>query len=350
MDKIKNSKRLKNIYPLVYDTNNLVESQYLAQKGKKNRTEIKKFNENICENLTDLYEMLRNESYQPGEYRTKTIYEPKERIIMIAPFYPDRIVHHCIINVMGDIWTKTFINNTYACIKSRGIHKCMEDMHKALTSDRKGTKYCLKIDIKKFYDSVNHEALKNIIRIKISDKQVLNLLDKIIDSNGNDKGLPIGNFTSQYFANLYLSYFDHFMKEDLGIKYYFRYMDDIVILRRSKNELHRILDVMGLYLGTELKLEIKSNWQIFPVDKRSIDYVGYRQNHYGIMLRKSILIRFYKKMSKVSRKYDIKNENDVKHFASSEYGWIIKCSKEHSKYIINKCIHDGTNLIYRTAS
>jgi retron-type reverse transcriptase len=104
---IKDSKRLKNIYPLVYETENLVKSQYNAQKGKKDRPEVKEFNDNILTNLDRLYDMLESESYQPGKYRIKTIYEPKERVIMIAPFFPDRIIHHCIINVLGDVWIKT---------------------------------------------------------------------------------------------------------------------------------------------------------------------------------------------------------------------------------------------------
>ena len=293
------------------------------------------------ENLDKLYDLFVNETYIPGKYRVKTIWDPKEREIMIAPFFPDRIVHHCVIIVLGQHWQHTFIENTYACIKGRGIHKCVEDVHRALVLDQVGTRYCLKIDIKKFYDNVDHEALKKIIRYTIEDPQVLRLLDKIIDSNGKDKGLPIGNFTSQYLANLYLSYFDHFVKEDLRVKYYYRYMDDMVVLDGSKERLHELLDKFGLYLGAELKLEIKANWQIFPVDARGIDYVGFKQNHYDILLRKGILLRFYKKWNEMKDKYQIESEDDFKHIYSSEYGWIIRCSEVHSNFILTKCI--GSN-------
>lgn len=346
-----NSKRLKNIYPLVYATSNLVRSQYNAQKGKGVRSEITRFNSNICENLAKIYDVLVNETFIPGAYRIKIISDPKERVIMIAPFFPDRIIHHCVINVLGDMWTKVFIAQTYACIKGRGTHKCMEDIHKALVTDKKGTKYCLKIDIKKFYDNVDHSALKKIIRYRIADEQMLGLLDKIIDSNGNDKGLPIGNFTSQYLANLYLAYFDHWVKEDLRIKYYYRYMDDIVILHNDKTYLHDLLDKLGLYLGAELKLEIKHNWQIFPVDARGIDYVGFKQNHYGILLRKGILTRFYRKYDRVRKQYKISDETKLKHLFPSEYGWIIRCSEEHSKFIIKNCINNGKTkcIDYRAA-
>nr|DAF67685.1 MAG TPA: hypothetical protein [Caudoviricetes sp.] len=353
------SKMLKNVYHLVYAPENLVRSQYTAQKGKGERKEIDNFNESICENLQDLYNMLVDETYIPGKYREKTIYDPKERVLMIAPFFPDRIVHHCVINVLGRFWASQYIGNTYACIKGRGTHKCMEDVHEALILDKKGTRFCLKIDIRKFYDNVDHATLKKIIRYRIADEQMLRLLDKIIDSNGKDKGLPIGNFTSQYFANLYLAYFDHWVKEKLakliekmfGCKlYYFRYMDDMVFLCESKEALHYILDMVGLYLAAELKVEIKPNWQIFPVDARGIDYVGFKQNHYGILLRKSILKRFFVKLNKVKKKYQIKDETDFKHLFPSEYGWIIRCSEEHSKFIFNNCITNGKRCInYKAA-
>lgn len=333
-------KKMKNVYPLIYSSENLTRSQYTAQKGKKNRNEVKAFNENICENMQKLWEMLHDQTFVPGEYTIKTIYEPKERIIMIAPFFPDRIIHHCVINVLGTHWSHIFIENTYSCIKGRGIHKCMSDVIKALITDPAGTRYCLKIDIKKFYDNVDHAAIKRIIRYTIADDQLLWLLDTIIDSNGKSKGLPIGNYTSQYLANLYLAYFDHWAKEELGIRYYYRYMDDIVVLDGSKERLHYILDMFGLYLGAELKVEIKPNWQIFPVDDRSIDYVGYRMNHYGVLMRKSILMRFYRKLDATRKKYQINDENDIKHLYPSEYGWMIRCSEEHKKFIINKILNN----------
>ena len=344
-------KRIKNVYPLVYSTENLIRSQHTAQKGKKNRGEVKAFNDSFSDKMAFLYEILREETFEPGKYRVKKIYDPKERDIMIAPFFPDRIIHHCLINVLAPHWYHIFIGNTYACIKGRGTHKCMQDVHKALIEDKAGTEYCLKIDIRKFYDNVDHAVLKKILRFTIADESLLRLLDKIIDSNGKEKGLPIGNFTSQYLANLYLSYFDHWVKEYLGVKYYFRYMDDIVVLGENKERLHFLLDAFALYLGAELKVEIKGNWQIFPVDDRSIDYVGFKQNHYGILLRKGILLRFYEKLEATKEKYKIENETDIKHLFPSEYGWIIRCDKEHSDFIFNKCLNNGKNksIEYRAA-
>ena len=306
-------KKLKNIYWLLYTNENLTLSQYTAQKGKSDHSDIKRFNENILENLDALWEMLRYETYEPGEYRIKKIYDPKERDIMIAPFFPDRIIHHCLVNVLGPHWNHIFIANTYSCIKGRGTHKCRRDVGEALKRDKHGTRYCLKIDIRKFYDNIDHAALKRIFRYTIADEQLLRLLDKIVDSNGKEKGLPIGNYTSQYFANLYLAYFDHWMKEAMGVKYYFRYMDDIVVLDGDKDRLHYLLDMMGLYLATELKVEIKPNWQIFPVDDRGIDFVGYKQDHFGVLLRKSILNKFYKKADRIACDTPIRDATDIKH-------------------------------------
>lgn len=153
------SKRLKNVYWLFYSNAVLCKAAYNAQKGKGGRGDIQNFNRHYLENQNNLYDMLVSETYTPGKYRVKKIRDPKERDIMIAPFYPDRIVHHCVIIVLGQHWQHTFIENTYACVKGRGIHKCVEDVHRALVGDPAGTRYCLKIDIRKFYDNVDHEAL-----------------------------------------------------------------------------------------------------------------------------------------------------------------------------------------------
>ena len=352
-------KKLKNVYELLYTNENLCHSQMTAQIGKGDKYEIQRFNENIHDNLFALWEMLAEETYQPGQYKERTIYEPKERVLLIAPFFPDRIIHHCIINVLAPHWTHLFIENTYSCIKGRGIHKCRIDVGHALKRDKKGTRYCLKTDIRKFYDNVHHDSLKRVLRHTIADERLLRLLDKIIDSNGKEIGLPIGNFTSQYFANVYLAYFDHWVKEELGtlVKerfgtrlYYFRYMDDMVFLCGSKEALFYVLDMAGLYLAAELKVEFKDNWQVFPTDVRSIDFVGYKQNHYNVLLRKSILKRLYHKSLKVGKDNPIKDENDIKHLFSSEYGWVIGCSEQHKNQIFNTLINNGSKCFNNRAA
>jgi hypothetical protein len=147
------------------------------------------------------------------------------------------------------------------------------------------TRYCLKFDIRKFYPSINHRVLKVLLRRKFKDQDLLWLLDEIISSA---PGLPIGNYLSQYFANFYLTYFDHWIKEELKIKNYFRYADDIVILSDSKEALHEILSKIRVYLNDKLRLTIKNNYQVFPVKSRGIDFVGYVFFHGYTRLRKSI--------------------------------------------------------------
>lgn len=343
-------KRLKNIYWLLYTSENICKAALDAQKGKGNRSDIRRFNKDVCANLDAIYFMLADETYNPGKYRVKVIHDPKERQIMIAPFFPDRIIHHCLINVMGQHWTHLFVENTYACIKGRGTHKCMEDVKRALRQDKKGTRYCLKTDLAKYYDHIDHGVLKAVLRRTIADAQLLRLLDKIVDSNGKSVGLPIGNYTSQYFANLYLTYYDHWVNEVLacevkrkfGVKlYYFRYMDDMVFLAASKDALQFTLDAAGLYLASQLRVEFKHNWQIFPVESRGIDFVGFLLNHGNVMLRKSILLKFYRKAAAASKNTKISNENDIMHLFASEYGWTVHCDKAHQNKIFKRIIENG---------
>lgn len=235
------------------------------------------------------------------------------------------------MNVMEPIWVKTFITNTYSCVKNRGIHKLAKDIQRDLKLYPEKTKYCLKIDITKFYPSIDHEILKQIIRRKIKDKKLLVLLDEIIDSAD---GVPIGNYLSQFFANLYLTYFDHWLKEEIGLKFYYRYADDIVILHDSKEFLHNVLIAMKFYLNLNLKLKIKPNYQIFPVDSRGIDFVGYKFFHTHTLLRKSIKLR----LNKLKDRY-LKGEislSELDRRMSSYFGWLKYCNSKNLLHKIEK--------------
>jgi hypothetical protein len=305
-------------------------------RGKMQRYDVKHLMENgYLEAMTNVWELLDKQTYVPAKYQEKTIFDCKERRLKIAPLYPDRIIHHCLIDVIEEDLRKLFIANTYACIKGRGIHCCLNDLNRALQKDKQGTKYCLKLDIYHYYDSIVHDVLKTIIAKKYGDKQILWLINRIIDSTGGGVGLPIGFLTSQHFANWYLSPFDHFVKEVLHVKYYYRYMDDMVMLSNSKEHLHDILEKIREYLLNNLQLTIKGNWQIFPVDARSIDFVGYKSNHYNILARKSILYNYYKKLRKIRRRYETLDDGTLKMELASHWGWLQHCSKEHFNYIIN---------------
>lgn len=278
-------KRISNIYHKIYDKQNVDIADRKARKCKRRRYGVRKHDENREEENNQLCLLLKNGEYKTSEYTTYKIYEPKERIIFRLPYYPDRITHHAIMNIMEPIWVKIFTRDTYSCIKNRGIHALLQKLQSDLASDPEVTKYCLKLDIKKFYPSINHKILKQIIRRKIKDKNLLKLLDEIIDSAD---GVPIGNYLSQFFANLYLAYFDHWVKEELKVKYYYRYADDIVILSNSKEQLRNWLLAIKVYLTNVLELKVKDNYQIYPVESRGIDFVGYVCYHKYTKLRKSI--------------------------------------------------------------
>lgn len=188
------------------------------------------------------------------------------------------------MNILLNTFVSVFTADTYSCIKGRGIHAAAYAVRNAL-KDVLGTQFCLKLDIRKFYPSIDHQVMKQLIRRKFKDKDLLWLLDEIIDSAD---GLPIGNYLSQYLANFYLTYFDHWIKEVKGVKYYFRYADDMVILAADKQLLHQLLIDIKQYLHDHLKLEVKSNWQVFPVASRGIDFVGYVFYHTHTRLRKRI--------------------------------------------------------------
>ena len=283
-------KKWKNLFDKIVDIDNILLAHSKARKNKTSRKEVQTVDSNPRYYCEQIRQMLINGTYKTSEYTTFIIHEPKERLIFKLPYYPDRIIHHAIMNIMEPLWVNQMIPQTYSCIKNRGIHKALKDIKRDL-KDVEGTKYCLKLDIRKFYPSIDHDKLKEIIRIKLVDRRLLQLLDEIIDSSD---GVPIGNYLSQFFANLYLSYFDHWIKEQCGIKYYYRYADDIVMLHKDKNYLHTLYNNIYLYINN-LKLQIKPNHQVFPVDSRGIDFVGYISYHTHIRIRKNIKKNFLKR-------------------------------------------------------
>lgn len=300
-------KRINNLYFKICSLENIELADSIARKGKLKQPGVITHDKNRNSNINALQQMLINKTYRNSAYTTFTIFEPKERLIYRLPYYPDRIVQHAIMNILEPVFVSTFTADTYSCIKGRGIHAAANAVKESL-KDFEGTQYCLKLDIKKYYPNIDHDILKQLLRRKFKDADLLNLLDGIIDSA---PGLPIGNYLSQYFANFYLSYFDHWIKEQKGVKYYFRYADDIVILASDKPLLHHLLvDIRG-YLSNNLKLEVKDNYQVFPVESRGIDFVGYVFRHTHTRLRKSIKKRFAKMIST--------NRNNKS--IASYYGW-----------------------------
>ena len=308
-------KRYGNLFNDVCSIENLELADVKARKSKHKTKGVLSHDKEKDLNILKLNEALINKTFRTSKYETFKIFEDKERIISKLPYFPDRIVHHAIMNKLEPIFVSVFTSNTYCCIKGRGIHGAANALKKAL-KDVEDTTYCLKFDIKQFYPSIDHDILKTIIRRKIKDNDLLWLLDEIIDSAD---GVPIGNYLSQYFANLYLAYFDHWLKEVLGVKYCFRYADDIVILSKSKEYLHNLLGKIREYLTNKLKLTIKGNYQVFSVAIRGIDFVGYKFFHTHTLLRKKIKKRFARMM------YYTRNGQSF----SAYNGWIKHCDGKH---------------------
>lgn len=328
-------KRINHLYEKIYSIENLQLADHIARKGKLKQYGVQVHLKNEDRNILALHGILKDKTYRTSKYDVFNVYEPKERLVSRLPFFPDRIAHHAVMNVLEPIFKRVFTADTYSCIKGKGIHAACKAVRKAL-NDEPGTKYCLKFDIKKFYPSIDHQILKNLLARKFKDKDLLWLLGEIIDSA---PGIPIGNYLSQYFANFYLSGLDHWIKEVKGVKYYVRYADDIVILADNKAVLHQLLYDIRKYLITQLKLEVKNNYQVFPVEARGIDFLGYKLFHTHTLLRKSIKQRFARKVSKTKSIASI----------ASYYGWAKHCN---SKNLLNKLIpyESVQRLRYQTKS
>lgn len=290
--------------------------------------------------LTQIQNMLIWKTYtvKSTDYNMfKKIDKGKEREIFKLDYFPHRIVQHALMNVIDDILLKSFISNTFASIPNRGIHLALKRLDEDITSDAKGTRYCLKMDVKKFYPSINQEICKSLFRRKFKDENLLWLIDIIVDSMEGDTGIAIGSLFSQWSGNFYLSYFDHWLKEEKGIKYYYRYCDDLVILHHDKRFLHNLKREIDDYLTNNLDLEIKKNWQVFPTRVRGVDFVGYR--HFGdyILLRKSTAKSMKKKLRKLLKKCRSGYKLNYSNWCSinSYHGWIKWCDGHnlHKEYI-----------------
>lgn len=306
-------KRIGNIYEKICNRGNILHAHNKAKRGKWHYTEVKYVENNLDECVNNIQKMLEEKRYvlTADDYAFELINDKgKERELYKLPYYPHRIIQWSIVNVILHVFMKHYIGDTYASIKGRGVHKAMNKVKRALRHHKDDTQYCLKIDIKKFYPNINNNILMRKIERKFKDKDFLDLMRMIIFSRG-EKGQPIGSLLSQYLGNFYLSSFDHYCKERLRLKYYYRYMDDIVILHSSKEYLHNLKRTFDRILDKHFDLKIKENWQVFPVDSRGIDYVGYRIFRDKIILRK----RIYK-----NARYSFSRKRLHKAHASY-YGW-----------------------------
>jgi len=246
-------KRIGNLFDKMVSFMNLLAAYRRAAEGCRHSTELLEFSFRAEYEIIKLREELINRTYKPGPYRCFNIHDPKDRIISVAPFR-DRVVHHAIVSIIEPVFEASFIYDSYATRKGKGSHAAIL---KAQRFTRTGSWY-LKMDISKYFDSVDHQILKQLIRKKIKDTKVLHFLDLIIDNGSNcGVGLPIGNLTSQFLANVYLNPLDHFVKQDLQHSAYLRYMDDFVVFSNDRNDLITVRERIRVFLQDYLNLAIK---------------------------------------------------------------------------------------------
>lgn len=315
-------KRFGYIYEKVYDIDNIKTAMRKSSLGKRERKSVKKILDDEDKYAIRIRKMLMDKTYKHSNYDISVMKDgatQKERTIYKPKYYPDQIVHWALMLQLEPILLKGMYMYSCGSVKNRGASLGQKMLRKWLDEDKRNTKYCLKMDVKKFYPSIDNEMLKQTFRRKIKDLDCLWLIDEIIDST---TGLPIGNYTSQWFANYFLTELDHMIKQKLNVKYYIRYIDDLVLLGPNKKKLHKARVEIESHLNV-IGLELKSNWQVFRVDKRDIDFLGYRFYRDKTILRKRNALRIKRRMKKINQKQYL-NYNDACAVVSY-WGWIKRC-------------------------
>lgn len=294
-----------NIWPRIVNWDNLYAAYKAAAAGKKTKHEVLVFRDRLEENITNIQNHLVWGSWRPSAYRRFVIFERKQRHIMAPPFC-DRVVHHALVRVVEPLFEKRFIHHSYACRKGKGNHQAAFQVQKYLRAARGKwgcDVYVLQGDISKYFPSIPASVIKARIRRVIRDPAVLWLIDIIIDHGAAaGRGLPVGALTSQLMANIVGDRIDHLVKEELGQKFYVRYMDDWVVLAPDKTELWRVLARIGAALKNELGLELNRKTDVFPA-KNGVDFCGYRIWDTHILPRKNNVKRAKKRFQKMSRQY-----------------------------------------------
>jgi len=305
----------RNLYPEVGSFENLLLASRKAHRGKRYRPCTLAFNFQLEDELLRLREELLDGSYRPGPYRDFLVQDSKPRMISAAP-YRDRVVHHAVMNVIEPIFDSSFIQDTYACRKGKGMHAALLRFRRHLARHR----YVLKCDIRKYFQSIDHEILRSLLARRIGDRKLMELLSRIIDSRSEPteapkgclereegldpverkRGIPIGNLTSQFFANLYLDRFDHWLTEDLRAGPYLRYADDFCIFGDDKNWLAQVRGAIMEYLGG-LRLTLHDGKSRIYTLREGVEFLGFRHLPGRVRIRKENTKRFRQRMRRLER-------------------------------------------------
>ncbi|MFR7829173.1 MAG: RNA-directed DNA polymerase [Eubacterium sp.] len=307
-------KRIKNIYHYVYDLGNLKSAILNAAKYKKQRPDVQRVLKDVDGCALILQNLLINKSYVPSPCKMKTVTggtNNKKREVCCPEFFPDLCIQWALIQILSPVIMKSMYIYNCGCIPGRGNLYVKKTVEKWVRKDYQNTKYCLTMDVDRFYPSINTGFLKNAFRRRIKDGNMLWLIDTIIDVQ--DKGLPMGFYTSTWFANFMLTELDHKIKEQFGAVYYIRNIDDLEIFGPNKKKLHKIRIAISEYLAT-IGLKLNDNWQVFKyavkhtskkgVERvgRVLDFVGYRFYRTHTLVRKKITKRFRRRISKAKKR------------------------------------------------
>lgn len=293
-------KTIKNEFDKNLTYEKLMESHLKARKGKGYRKEIIEFNLKQEEYIMWLLEQLQTQKYKHGGYTTFYVTEPKLRKIEKSR-YIDRIVHRWLVdNFLEPAFVPQFINTSFACLKNKGMHRACLYVQKTMQHCTRiwGEYYILKMDVAKYFDNINKKILLNIIERKIKDSKIIWLIKEILYSQKREKGLEIGNYTSQMFANIYLNEVDQFIKHKLHIKYYCRYLDDSIVIIKTKKEAKNALKEIQKFLNENLHLELNKKTQIFK-NKQGVNFCGYKINEYRLKIRDKGKRKIKKKVKKL---------------------------------------------------
>lgn len=315
---------------------NLTQAAARAQRGKRLRVSTSEFNFFMEKEIFKLQEELNAQTYRPGKYRQFYVYEPKPRLISASP-YRDRVVHQAFCHVVEPIFESRFIHDSYACREGKGTHRALNRCQKF--ARRGENSYVLKCDIQHYFPSIDHGKLYQIFARRIRDQRILQLAKVIIDSaNGlrltlsgqgentvKGVGIPIGNLTSQFFANVYLNELDYFVKFDLREKSYLRYMDDFLVFGRDKGSLHQVKKEIARFLGDSLGLHLHTNKStVFPV-KSGVDFCGFCIFPYYRKLRKANVKVFVERIKKLRDAFS-RGEIGIKQISDSVMAWVAHAS------------------------
>jgi len=293
-------KIIRNTYPAVIDTENLYTAVKRAAAGKRSRPDAAVFLLNQEENIEALHAELESMTYKPGGYRQFLIRDPKNRLVSAASFR-DRVVHHAIHDLIEPIIDRSFIHDSYACRKGKGTHRAMDRAQHFLRSND----FVMHLDIRKYFESIDHAVLLSSLRKRIADGKARWLLESIIRSIGEDKkcGLPLGNITSQFFANLYLDELDRYIKHELKERCYLRYMDDMLLFSDSRQHLNQLRGLLQRFVKEKLKLEIHLGKSAVQPFYSGISFLGFRLFRYRRKVLPATVNRFNRRLKSLALAY-----------------------------------------------